>query len=123
MSDEAQPRLVEAHETEPVQDVEAWATVVVARRALDTLRSARVRREQYVGPWLPEPWLQGPDPAERSAWVLHDLFGMEFTLGLAIAGTDRFDFVLSLTVDNDRVSRVDFVRAPEKLASLRKGTR
>src|SRR5690349_24299613 len=48
-------RLVAADEREPVRDVAAWATVSVARAALDVLRSARVRRETYVGPWLPEP--------------------------------------------------------------------
>lgn len=97
---------------EPVRDVEAWATVAVARRALDVLRSARVQRESYLGPWLPEPLVEplrstGPrsaaeadpadrvtldesvgyallvvletlTPAERTAWVLHDLFGMPF---------------------------------------------
>ncbi|MGY1744268.1 RNA polymerase sigma factor SigJ [Blastococcus sp. SYSU D00695] len=92
----------------PVLDVDAWATVAVARRALDVLRSARVRREDYVGPWLPEPHveslppgspaadptdrvtldesvgfallvvLESLSPAERTAWVLHDLFGMPF---------------------------------------------
>ncbi|MEV6006731.1 RNA polymerase sigma factor SigJ [Streptomyces sp. NPDC051976] len=103
-------RLAAANAREPVEDVDAWATVTVARRAVDTLRSARVRRETYVGPWLPEPLLgslPGPggtpaadpadrvtldesvsfallvvletlSPAERTAWVLHDLFGVEF---------------------------------------------
>jgi RNA polymerase sigma-70 factor (ECF subfamily) len=99
--------LVAADGRDPVRDVEAWATVAVARRALDVLRSARVRREAYVGPWLPEPILAGdpasaaPDPAdrvtldervsyalmvalealspaERTVWVLHDLFGLPF---------------------------------------------
>ncbi|OHV40692.1 MULTISPECIES: RNA polymerase sigma factor SigJ [Pseudofrankia] len=36
-------------------DLRAWLTVVVGRLCLDELRSARVRREAYVGPWLPEP--------------------------------------------------------------------
>jgi len=97
-------RLVPADAREPVLDVEAWAVVAVARRAMDTLRSARVRREQYVGPWLPEPVvrrsaaddpaervsldatvsyallvvLESLTPGERVAWVLHDLFGMPF---------------------------------------------
>ena len=48
-------RLAAADAREPVLDVEAWATVTVARAALDALRSARRRREVYVGPWLPEP--------------------------------------------------------------------
>ncbi|WP_211357054.1 RNA polymerase sigma factor SigJ [Nocardioides rubriscoriae] len=96
-------RLVAAHEREPVRDVLGWATVAVSRAAIDVLRSARVRREAYVGPWLPEPVVRhaGPDPAdrvtlddtvryallvvleqltpaERTAWVLHDLFEMPF---------------------------------------------
>lgn len=95
-------RLVAADEREAVRDVAAWATVTVARAALDVLRSARSRRETYVGPWLPEPVvadLAGPDdrvslddsvryallvalerltPAERTAWVLHDIFEMPF---------------------------------------------
>lgn len=92
-------RLVAADEREPVRDVAAWATVTVARAALDVLRSARVRRETYVGPWLPEPVVAGLEdrvslddsvryallvalerltPAERTAWVLHDIFEMPF---------------------------------------------
>lgn len=71
----------------------------MSRWALDVLRSALVRREAYVGPWLPEPLVGDPadrvtlddrvgfalpvvletlSPAERTAWVLHELFGMPF---------------------------------------------
>lgn len=95
-------RLIAADESTPVQDVEAWCVVAVSRLALDVLRSARVRREVYVGPWLPEPLvtpvdptgdrvslsdsvgyallvvLESLSPAERTAWVLHDLFGLPF---------------------------------------------
>ena len=95
-------RLARAHERDAVHDVLAWSTVAVARAALDVLRSARVRRETYVGPWLPEPVITTPDstdqvsldesvryallvalerltPAERTAWVLHDVFAVPFT--------------------------------------------
>ena len=93
-------RLVRADAREHVEDVLAWSTVAVARISLDVLRSARVRRESYVGPWLPEPdvvadpadritlddsvryallvVLEDLSPAERTAWVLHDLFDMPF---------------------------------------------
>jgi RNA polymerase sigma-70 factor (ECF subfamily) len=92
-------RLADADAREPVRDVEGWAVVAVSRRALDVLRSARVRRESYVGPWLPEPILDDPadrvsldervsfalmvvletlSPAERTSWVLHELFGLPF---------------------------------------------
>ena len=42
-------------EADPVRVPRAWLTRAVSRQALDHLRSAQVRREQYVGPWLPEP--------------------------------------------------------------------
>lgn len=105
-------RLVGADKQSRIRDVDAWTTVAVARAALDAYRSARVRREQYVGPWLPEPLLEsGPgadpaervtlddrvsfamlvvleslSPAERTSWVLHDLFGMPFTDVAAAVG-------------------------------------
>lgn len=50
---EAWPRW-ERHAAE-VNEPRAWLTRVVGRLSLDHLRSARVRRETYVGPWLPEP--------------------------------------------------------------------
>ena len=92
-------RLAHADAREPIRDVAGWAVVAVSRRALDVLRSARVQRESYIGPWLPEPILDDPadrvsldervsfalmvvletlSPAERTAWVLHELFGMPF---------------------------------------------
>lgn len=53
-----------------LEEPRAWLTTVVTRICLDELRSARARREVYVGPWLPEPLVSpvrepGPDPAER----------------------------------------------------------
>ncbi|MBI1759557.1 MAG: RNA polymerase sigma factor SigJ [Actinobacteria bacterium] len=51
---------------EPIRDVPAWLTTTVSRLALDQLRSARTRREVYVGPWLPEP-IVGPHPTARQA--------------------------------------------------------
>ena len=83
-----------------VDDAKAFLTTVVTRLAIDHLRSARVRRESYVGEWLPEPLVReaapGPaeraesdetlslafltllerlTPVERAVYVLHDLFG------------------------------------------------
>ncbi len=60
-------------------DLRAWLTTVVARICLDVLRSARVRREAYVGTWLPEPLVSrlpsaSPDPAEAS--VLGEQVGL-----------------------------------------------
>ena len=48
-----------------VRSVRGYLTTVTARLAIDELRSARVRREEYFGPWLPEPLVAGAelDPA------------------------------------------------------------
>ncbi|PSL02452.1 RNA polymerase sigma-70 factor (ECF subfamily) [Haloactinopolyspora alba] len=52
--------------TDP-DNAEAYATTVTTRLAIDALRSARRRREAYIGSWLPEPWLtSGDEPAERA---------------------------------------------------------
>lgn len=50
-----QSRLDDAGDTDPLRSPEAFTTTVATRLSIDHLRSARVRREQYVGPWLPEP--------------------------------------------------------------------
>ncbi len=95
---------------ETISDLDAWLTTTVARLALDVLRSARARRVEYVGPWLPEPVVGGgPDPAdrvtldesvsyalltvleqltpaERTAFVLHDVFDVAFPEVAEIVG-------------------------------------
>jgi RNA polymerase sigma-70 factor, ECF subfamily len=92
-------------ERSAIRNLRAWLTTVVSRLALDALTSARARRERYVGPWLPEPIvdtselgvdpagrvdldesvsmamlivLESLSPAERSAFLLHDVFGYSF---------------------------------------------
>jgi RNA polymerase sigma-70 factor (ECF subfamily) len=52
---------------EEVVSPKAFLTTVVTRLAIDHLRSARVRRETYVGEWLPEPLMRDPaaGPADR----------------------------------------------------------
>jgi RNA polymerase sigma-70 factor, ECF subfamily len=86
------------------RDLRGWLTVVVSRICLDVLRTRRSRPETYVGSWLPEPIVEpmtdpGPEqqaamadsvglallvvleelnPAERLAFVLHDVFAVPF---------------------------------------------
>ncbi|MEV7141079.1 RNA polymerase sigma-70 factor [Streptomyces tauricus] len=89
----------------------AYLSATVTRIAIDVLRSARVRREEYVGPWFPEPLLTDPyqDPArsaeladsvsmaallllerlsplERSVFVLREVFGFGFDEVAAAVG-------------------------------------
>ena len=83
-----------------VRDPKAYLARIVARLCLDHLKSARVRRESYVGPWLPEPViepsvdpieddrddltlhlmmaLESLSPLERAAFLLHDVFDVGF---------------------------------------------
>jgi RNA polymerase sigma-70 factor (ECF subfamily) len=91
-------------DTRAVENMRGWLTTVLARVCLDELRARRARREDYVGSWLPEPIvridtqgdpedealladsvgiamlvvLETLTPAERLAFVLHDMFGMAF---------------------------------------------
>jgi RNA polymerase sigma-70 factor (ECF subfamily) len=95
-----------------IESPKAYLSAVTTRLAIDLLRSARVRRETYVGQWLPEPLLTdpaAPDPGEQSAqadslsmafllvlerlgpveravFLLHDVFGYEFTEIAGIVG-------------------------------------
>ena len=53
-----------AAETESVNSHAAYLTTIVTRYCLDQLKSARVQREQYIGPWLPEPLLTDGAPEQ-----------------------------------------------------------
>src|SRR5690349_13492056 len=68
--DVVQEAFLRAHQTlrrdEQVASPRAYIATLVTRLAIDQLRSARARRESYVGEWLPEPLLTGPTPAEQA---------------------------------------------------------
>src|SRR6266545_4251122 len=51
---------------EPIASPRAYIATLVTRLAIDQLRSARARRERYVGEWLPEPLVTDPTPAEHA---------------------------------------------------------
>jgi RNA polymerase sigma-70 factor (ECF subfamily) len=111
-----------ARQQDAIESPAAWLTTVASRICLDLLRSARARRERYVGEWIPEP-LPDPDeqrgsrlgggaavdpadrvtldesvsmaflvmldsltPAQRVAFVLHDVFGYSFAEVAEITG-------------------------------------
>ncbi|THV23084.1 sigma-70 family RNA polymerase sigma factor [Peteryoungia ipomoeae] len=78
-----------------IREPEAFLPRVVTRLCLDQLKSARVKRETYIGPWLPEPVveeegevedvtlplmlaLERLSPLERAALLLHDVFGLPY---------------------------------------------
>lgn len=88
---------------DPIDEPAAWMTTVTTRLSINVLKSARARREAYVGPWLPEPLLEdltpGPaaraeladslslamlvllerlNPIERAAYLLHEVFSYKY---------------------------------------------
>ena len=93
----------EQQEGVEIESPKAFLTTVITRLSIDHLRSARVRREEYTGEWLPEPLLVDPHPGpaehaemsdtlslaflvlleslsplERAVFLLHDVFGYSF---------------------------------------------
>jgi RNA polymerase sigma-70 factor (TIGR02957 family) len=68
--DVVQEAFLRMHQTvqraEPIASPRAFIATLVTRLAIDQLRSARARRERYVGEWLPEPLVTDPSPAERA---------------------------------------------------------
>ena len=78
-----------------VESPKAYLATVTTRLAIDHLRSARVRRESYVGTWLPEPLIADtePDPAELA--VTSDSLSMAFLVLLeSLAPAERAVFLL-----------------------------
>ncbi len=86
-----------------IEHPRAFLARIVSRLCLDRMKSAASRREQYVGTWLPEPMVAPPteplaedlslallltlerlSPLERAAFLLHDVFDMDYS---AIADT------------------------------------
>ncbi|MDZ5661327.1 RNA polymerase sigma-70 factor [Nocardioides sp. zg-1308] len=81
-----------------VRDPRAYVVRIVTRTALDRLRTVARRREDYVGPWLPEPLLTGPDVADDVA--LADSLSTAMLLVLeTLAPTERAVFVLREVFD------------------------
>lgn len=72
-----------------VESPAAYLTTVTTRLAIDHLRSARVRREAYVGPWLPEPIAADPAPDAVTRAVLDDTMSMAFLVALETLSPDE----------------------------------
>jgi RNA polymerase sigma-70 factor (ECF subfamily) len=113
--DVVQEAFLRMHQTlqrnEPITSPRAYIATVVTRVAIDQLRSARARRERYVGEWLPEPVVTDPTPAEhaetadslslaflvlleslspqqRAAFLLREVFEYPYAEVAEIVGTD-----------------------------------
>jgi RNA polymerase sigma-70 factor (TIGR02957 family) len=113
--DVVQEAFLRMHQTlqrdEQITSPRAYIATLVTRLAIDQLRSARARRERYVGDWLPEPLVTDPTPAERAetadslslaflvlleslspqqraAFLLHEVFEYPYAEVAEFIGTD-----------------------------------
>jgi RNA polymerase sigma-70 factor (ECF subfamily) len=89
--DIVQEALLRAHRAQ-IDDIEspaAYLTTITTRLAIDHLRSARVRRESYVGPWLPEPITADPAPDAAASAELADTLSMAFLVVLETLRPDE----------------------------------
>jgi RNA polymerase sigma-70 factor (TIGR02957 family) len=116
--DIVQEALLRVHETiergEEISSPRAYVATITTRLAIDELRSARARRESYVGEWLPEPIAESPEddpaaraetadslslaflvllesltPEQRAALLLHDVFDYDYPEVAEIVGTSE----------------------------------
>jgi RNA polymerase sigma-70 factor, ECF subfamily len=126
VAQEALLRVQDAVQRGEVRNAEAYTTTVATRLAIDHLRSARVRRESYHGPWLPEPIidrsaaddvevadsvsyallvvLERLAPLERAAFLLREVFG--FSYGDVADALDRTEPAVRQLVSRAR-RRID----------------
>jgi RNA polymerase sigma-70 factor (ECF subfamily) len=106
--DVVQDAYVRWHRTDHagIESHDAFLVRMVTRLCLDVLKSARVQREEYIGPWLPEPFIDAEEnrsdditlslmivlerlsPLERAAFLLHDVFGLDFNEVARAVGRD-----------------------------------
>jgi len=87
-------------EGSPVDSPKAWLAAVTTRLAIDHLRSARVRRESYVGVWLPEPVVEEREPAAERDVRMAESLSMAFLLVLdALSPVERAVFLLREVFD------------------------
>ena len=142
-------RLHRAREAgERIESPRAYLSTVVSRLSLDHLRSARVRRETYVGEWLPEPLVASADddparkaeiadsvslaflvlleslsPEQRAAFLLHEVFDEPYDRIAEIVGTSEQNARQLVTrarrhVEQRRGGRVRFEASREQRDEL-----
>lgn len=87
-------------DTERVDTPEAWLTTTITRLCIDRLRSARVERDAYSGPWLPEPFAGGDVRSPDQAAMLASDISMAFLVVLErLAPEERAAFLLHEAFD------------------------
>jgi RNA polymerase sigma-70 factor (TIGR02957 family) len=107
-------------ERSDVRSPEAFLTTIVTRLCLDRLKSARASREQYVGPWLPEPILTDERPGPESAAELAESVSLAFMVLLeTLSPEERAAFLLREVFEYDSREIGDMLKtSPENARQL-----
>lgn len=88
--------------TDEISSAKSYLSAVVTRLCIDHLRSARVRREEYVGPWLPEPLVAAAGETPHGAAALAESLSMAFLVMLeSLSPLERAVFLLREVFDYD----------------------
>jgi RNA polymerase sigma-70 factor (TIGR02957 family) len=147
--DVVQESLIRVHDAiergEEIASPRAYSATVTTRLAIDELRSARARRETYVGEWLPEPVTERPEddparqaeladslslaflvvlesltPEQRASFLLHDVFDYDYDKVAEIVGTseDNARQLASRARRQVQEGRVRFDASPEEREQL-----
>jgi RNA polymerase sigma-70 factor (ECF subfamily) len=108
VAQEAMLRLTRAEES--IDEPAAWITTTATRLSIDLLRSARVRRETYVGPWLPEPLIGDVAADPGSQAELSDSLSQAFLVILErLTPVERAAFLLREAFDYDYAQIAEIV--------------
>src|SRR3954452_18581052 len=106
-------RLTKAEE--PIEEPAAWITTAATRLSIDVLRSARKRRESYIGPWLPEPLIKGRDQGPAEQAELADSLSQAFLVLLErLSPVERAAFILREVFDYDYARIAEIIDRSEQ---------
>lgn len=97
-------------DVDDVQSPKSFLAAIITRLCIDYLRSARVKRESYVGTWLPEPYLMENAKTGENMAALSDSLSMAFLVLLeSLAPTERAAFLLREVFDYDYAEIADII--------------
>src|SRR5829696_7183543 len=97
-----------------IDEPAAWITTVATRLSINVLRSARARRESYVGPWLPEPLLEDPTPGSASRAELADSLSLAMlTLLERLTPVERAAYLLREVFGYDYAQIAEIIEQTE----------
>ena len=111
---EALLRLTRSRTEHEIAEPAAWITTVVTRLAIDHLRLARVQRESYVGPWIPEPVITDSAPGPGARIELVESISQAFLVVLEqLTPVERAAFLLREVFDYDYAQIAEVVGRSE----------